>query len=107
MEDNEEFLKTIRKKTVVFDEIHRLGNPSELLKIAADYYPDTKIIATGSSTLGASSKVRDTLSGRKLDIWLTPMIAEDLDDFGVDNFEKRLLYGGLPPFIMSDALPEQ
>ncbi len=107
MEDNEEFLKTIRKKTVVFDEIHRLGNPSELLKIAADYYPDTKIIATGSSTLGASSKFRDTLSGRKLDIWLTPMIAEDLDDFAVDNFEKRLLYGGLPPFIMSDTLPEQ
>ncbi|MBE7461529.1 MAG: hypothetical protein HS112_13535 [Zoogloeaceae bacterium] len=43
---------------VVPDEVHRLGNPSELLKIAADHYRDTRIVATGSSTLGASAKFR-------------------------------------------------
>jgi len=49
------------------DEVHRLDNPSELLKIAADHYPDLKIIATGSSTLGASDRFKDTLTGRKSD----------------------------------------
>src|SRR5882724_4069344 len=39
-------------KRVVLDEVHRLRNPSELLKIAADHYPQVKVIATGSSTMG-------------------------------------------------------
>ena len=55
MEDPEAFLDELRGKRVVLDEIHRLANPSELLKIAADHYRDVHIIATGSSTLGASN----------------------------------------------------
>src|SRR5439155_4436163 len=58
-------------RRIVLDEIHRLPNPSEMLKIAADHYPRTRVIATGSSTLGASTKFRDTLAGRKRDLWLT------------------------------------
>ena len=73
MEDPEGFLDTLRGKRIVLDEIHRLENPSELLKIAADHYPTVRIIATGSSTLSASSKFKDTLAGRKRDLWLTPM----------------------------------
>ena len=78
MQDPELFLDHIKGKKVVIDEIHRLSNPSEILKIAADYYPQTKIIATGSSTLGASKKFKDTLIGRKKNLWLTPMISNDL-----------------------------
>ncbi len=37
MEDPESFLKGHRRRRIVLDEIHRLGNPSELLKIAADH----------------------------------------------------------------------
>jgi len=55
----------------VLDEIHRLPNPSEMLKIAADHYPRTRVIATGSSTMGASTKFRETLAGRTRDLWLT------------------------------------
>jgi hypothetical protein len=39
-----------------------MANPSELLKIAADHFPEVKLIATGSSTLGTSAKFRDTLT---------------------------------------------
>ena len=63
--DPESFLGDLKGRTVVLDEIHRLGNPSELLKIGADHFPETRIVATGSSSLGASSKFRDTLAGRK------------------------------------------
>src|SRR3989442_13238364 len=59
MEDPQGFLEQLEGKRIVLDEIHRLTNPSELLKIAADHYPRIKVVATGSSTLGASSKFKD------------------------------------------------
>jgi len=107
MQDPEAFLDSLRGKRTVLDEIHRLGNPSELLKIAADHFPDVRIIATGSSTLGASRKFRDTLAGRKADLWLTPMVEADLQDFGNTDLRHRLLHGGLPPFFLSPSVPER
>lgn len=105
-EDPEGFLNEVRGKRIVLDEIHRLANPSEILKIAADHYPDTRILATGSSTLGASEKFRDTLTGRKRTIWLTPMTLADSRAFQQDNLIHRLHRGGLPPFFLADSLPE-
>jgi len=106
MEDPQGFLDSVRGRRIVLDEIHRLRNPSELLKIAADNYPDTRVLATGSSTLGASSKFADTLAGRKAMIWLTPITLDDLSDFGNTNLMHRLLRGGLPPHFMADESPE-
>jgi predicted AAA+ superfamily ATPase len=106
MEDPEGFLGKLKNKKVVLDEIHRLPNPSEFLKIAADHFPSIKIIATGSSTLQASSRFRDTLTGRKAEIWLTPMMSQDLIDFGNQDLSHRLLRGGLPPFFLSSNLLE-
>ncbi len=99
MDAPEFFLEGLRGKRVALDEIHRLERPSELLKIAADHFPEVKIIATGSSSLGASSKFGDTLTGRKTDIRLTPMILADLKDFWNTDLAHRMLHGGLPPFF--------
>lgn len=107
MEDPESFLDGLRGCRIILDEIHRLPNPAELLKIAADHYADTKVIATGSSTLGASSKFRDTLTGRKRNIWLTPMVLEDLSDFDNPGMDHRFLRGGLPPFYLAGKYPEK
>ena len=107
MDDPEGFLKGIRGRRVVLDEIHRLEQPSEILKIAADHFPETRILATGSSTLGASARFRDTLAGRKEELWLTPMTTEDLKDFGRVDLRHRLLHGGLPPFFLAKELPER
>jgi uncharacterized protein len=106
MDDPEAFLEGLRGKRVVLDEVHRLRNPSELLKIAADHYPTTRIIATGSSTLGATRKFRDSLTGRKAELWLTPAMSRDTDAFHISKLEQRLYRGGLPPFLMADPLPE-
>jgi hypothetical protein len=105
-EDPESFLQERRGRRVVLDEIHRLPNPSEILKIAADHYPDVHILATGSSSLGASSKFKDTLTGRKTELWLTPMVLDDLADFGNTDLTHRFLRGGLPPFFLAGELPE-
>src|SRR3972149_8131233 len=96
MEDPEDFLAKLKNKKVVLDEIHRLPNPSELLKISADHFPSVKLIATGSSTLQASSRFRDTLVGRKAQVWLTPMMSMDLVDFRSPEISRRLFRGGLP-----------
>ena len=106
MEDPEDFLEKLKGKKVVLDEIHRLSNPSEILKIAADHFPSLKVIATGSSTLQASSRFRDTLAGRKAQLWLTPMMSADLIDFGNPDLPHRFLRGGLPPFFLSPELVE-
>ncbi len=107
MEDPQKFLDGLRNRRVILDEIHRLDNPSELLKIAADYYADTRVLATGSSTLGASAKFKDTLAGRKTELWLTPMTLADLRDFQLEDLEHRFLRGGLPPFFLSPEFPER
>ena len=107
MEDPEGFLSPLKGKRIVLDEIHRLRSPAELLKIAADHYKDTRILATGSSTLGASRKFRDTLTGRKTEVWLTPLILPDLKDFKREDLKHRLLRGGLPPFFLPQILPER
>ncbi|KKQ33161.1 MAG: hypothetical protein US49_C0002G0056 [candidate division TM6 bacterium GW2011_GWF2_37_49] len=105
--DPEGFLESQKGKNIVFDEIHRLDNPSELLKLAADHYSDVKIIATGSSTLGASAKFKDTLTGRKNEIWLPPMLFQDLELFENTDVRHRFLFGGLPSFFMAKQLPEK
>jgi predicted AAA+ superfamily ATPase len=107
MEDPEGFLEDRKGRTIVLDEIHRLQNPSELLKIAADHFPHTQVIATGSSTLGASRKFKDTLAGRKCDIWLAPMCLADLEDAGRPDLRQRLLRGGLPPFFLAERVAER
>ena len=107
MEDPEKFLKRLRRKRIVLDEIHKLADPSQLLKIAADYFPDIHVLATGSSTLGASRKFRDTLTGRKISIWLTPMTIADLKDFHRPSLEYRMFHGGLPPFFQATELQDR
>jgi predicted AAA+ superfamily ATPase len=107
LDDPEEFLRDTHGRRIVLDEIHRLGNPSELLKIAADHFPETRIVATGSSTLDASAKFGDTLTGRRETVWLTPMIAADLDAFGREDLPHRLLHGGLPPHFLAGEVPER
>lgn len=107
LEDAEGFFSSLRGKTVVLDEVHRLPNPSETLKIAADHFPKVRVIATGSSTLTASAKFSDTLTGRKTTLLMTPMMSVDLEDFGAKGLDHRFARGGLPPFYLAPEFPEK
>jgi predicted AAA+ superfamily ATPase len=107
MDDPEAFWEGLRGRRVVLDEIHRLADPTELLKIAADHFPDIRVVATGSSTLQASGRFRDTLAGRKMDIWLTPLMSDDLAAFGNKDIPHRLRQGGLPPFFLNPEIPDR
>jgi uncharacterized protein len=106
LEDPQSFLEGVRGKRIVLDEVHRLVDPAQVLKIAADHFPTTRIVATGSSTLGASARFRDTLAGRKAEVWLTPMCEADRVAFPHPDLPRRLLRGGLPSFFLAPRLPE-
>lgn len=105
--EQDDFWKKLHRQVVVLDEVHRLNNPAQVLKIAADHHPSVKIIATGSSTLAATHKFRDTLTGRKTRVWLTPANSLDGEAFAVKSLKQRLLLGGLPPFLMAKQWEER
>jgi len=100
LSDMEAFYKGIGTEIVIFDEVHQIPDPSRLLKIGADVFPHLKILATGSSTLAATRKFRDSLTGRKRNIYLPPVLFEELDLFGVRDVRQRLLKGGLPERLL-------
>ena len=108
LEDPELYLDSQAKDSIlIFDEVHHIEDPSRLLKIAADEYPRLKVLATGSSTLAATRKFRDSLSGRKQAIHLCPVLWDECaEPFGVPDLDRRLLHGGLPePLLASRKIP--
>lgn len=100
--DPQVFYRGIAEPIVVFDEIHQLRDPARLLKIGADDFAHLKLLATGSSTLAASKKFRDTLTGRKRVVHLTPVTWDELPAFGA-TLPQRLFQGGLPAALLADA----
>jgi uncharacterized protein len=100
--DPQLFYRGVSKPVVVFDEIHQLRDPARVLKIGADAFPKLKILATGPSTLAASQKFRDTLTGRKRLVHLTPVTWDELPAFGA-TLPKRLFHGGLPAALLAET----
>lgn len=96
------FFRSCVQPVVVFDEVHQLHDPTRLLKIGADAFPKLRILATGSSTLAASKKFRDSLTGRKRLVHLTPVLWDELAAFGAP-LNQRLYHGGLPPALLADT----
>jgi len=94
------FYRNCDRPIIVFDEVHQLRDPSRLLKIGADLFPHLKILATGSSTLAATRKFKDTLTGRKRTVHLTPILWDELEAFQVP-LAKRLYQGGLPEALLA------
>ena len=91
------FASVPQDSILVFDEVHRVDNPSQLLKIAADDFPNLKILATGSSTLAATKKFGDSLTGRKFTVHLPPIPWDEcVNNFSISDLNKRMLHGGLP-----------
>lgn len=105
LEDPEAFFKSQGKSSIiVLDEVHRLPDPSNVLKIAADHFPELRVLATGSSTLAAIRKFRDSLTGRKWTVYLCPVLWDECrNQFGVQDLDKRLLSGGLPEPLLAET----
>jgi len=102
LREPEQFFGSLDNTRLILDEVHQLPDPSRVLKIAADAFPNLKLLATGSSTLAATQKFRDSLAGRKRIIHLLPVLPEELSVFGIRDMRKRLLHGGLPQRLLAE-----
>lgn len=101
-DDPESLYASVTGSVLVFDEVHRLQDPSLVLKIGADTRPRLRILATGSSTLAALRTFRDSLTGRKREVMLQPVLVEELAAFGAATIDRRLLHGGLPQMLLAE-----
>ena len=98
------FSQQVKDATLLLDEVHRIADPALALKIAADEFPGLRILATGSSTLQATSKFRDSLTDRKRTLHLPPVLwRECLTSFAQPELNRRLLHGGLPGALLAEA----
>jgi predicted AAA+ superfamily ATPase len=89
---------------LLLDEVHRIADPALALKIAADEFPKLRILATGSSTLQATGKFRDSLTDRKRSLHLCPVLwSECLGAFDQPDLNRRLLHGGLPGVLLGES----
>lgn len=102
LKDPEVYLRQVATRHLVLDEVHQLPDPARVLKVAADEFPKLRLLATGSSTVAASRRFRDTLTGRKRVVVLRPVLFSELPAFGMARIEDRLLRGGLPPALLAD-----
>jgi predicted AAA+ superfamily ATPase len=101
MEDTEGFLKKLQGKVVILDEIHHVKNVQEILSIATNQSSMPKIIATSPLSLHAYPNIIDAIGEKITQVWLTPIMTQDLIDFGQTNLDYRFLSGGLPSFFLN------
>lgn len=96
-------------KRIVIDEAQRVENIGLTLKLLIDSHPELDIIATGSSSFDLAGKVKEPLTGRAYEFFLTPLsIAEIKNYFGYNDLQLPSLYdrllrlGSYPGIVLAD-----
>jgi hypothetical protein len=92
------------RRLVVIDEAQRIKNIGLTLKLIADNFPETQIIATGSSSFELSGKIAEPLTGRKLEFYLYPFsVIELMQKYSLLEtnrlLEEHLIFGMYPGVV--------
>lgn len=104
------------KFVVAFDEIQKLNNWSEQLKVFYDLYPNIKFIISGSESLFIRRKSRESLAGRIFEFNVNPLNFSEFLKFKnikieniwlqreslIKEFLKYIKNNGFPEIIDSD-----
>ena len=99
-------------KLVVIDEAQRVRNIGIKLKLLTDNFPDTQIIATGSSSFELANEVNEPLTGRSLEFWLHPLSILEIynKEDGLlfqRELETLLIFGSYPAVVTAPTLEEK
>ena len=94
------------KRLVVIDEAQRVKNIGLTLKLLIDNFPNTQIIATGSSSFELSGKIKEPLTGRKTEFFLFPFSIKELTQVRSPSEIKRsledlLIFGSYPGVFLA------
>jgi len=100
-----EFLNLKKNTLVVLDEAQRVKNIGLTLKLIVDNFPETQIIATGSSSFDLANEISEPLTGRKNEFFLYPFSLEELgqiySEIEIDRLlENRMIFGMYPEIIL-------
>lgn len=123
----------LKKRNYLFiDEFHYIHQPTKIFKILHDDFPNLRIVATGSSSLEISHRIKETLTGRKRIFHIYPLSFQEylafkkspqkdilsrlkrdlklvepvLSDF-VKEWEEFLLFGGYPKIALTQGIEEK
>jgi predicted AAA+ superfamily ATPase len=77
-------------KLVVLDEAQRIPDAGVGIKIIHDNFKDIQLIVTGSSSLELAARVKEPMTGRKLEFFLHPFSFCEMSDHHGFLAEKRL-----------------
>lgn len=97
---------------IVIDEAQHISNIGMGLKIIVDQSPDTKVIATGSSSFELSNQIGEPLTGRKITLNLYPIAQIELlnqyNRFELrERIEEYLIFGSYPQVITTNSKNEK
>lgn len=97
---------TNNKKVVVFDEAQTIQDIGSILKAFFDTYPQTQIIATGSSSFELSNKIKEPMTGRAYEFTLFPLSTAEVATAMPLNQQTvldLLLYGSYPAIVATSS----
>lgn len=88
----------------VLDEAQRIRNIGITLKLMADHFPSTRVVATGSSSFELANQINEPLTGRKTEYYLYPVCWQEwaghAGSFTAESgLEQRLIYGMYPEVL--------
>ena len=97
---------------VVIDEAQRIENIGINLKIIHDALPQTRLIATGSSSFELANKIREPLTGRTTTFMLYPLSVKELQAFQSpvktqESLENYLIFGQYPEVVTLKSAEEK
>ncbi len=96
------------KRTVVIDEAQRIPDIGLRIKLITDQIPGVQVIATGSSSFELSSKINESLTGRKRELKLFPLTFTEMVRHTSFLEERRMLshrmiYGYYPEVVSTPS----
>jgi predicted AAA+ superfamily ATPase len=91
-------------RLVVLDEAQSVLNIGMALKIWIDAFPESHIIATGSSSFDLANKINEPLTGRHYEFFLPPISFEEIAQLRgnaevISTLNKRIIYGSYPEVL--------
>lgn len=95
----------------VFDEIQKIRNWEEQLKVVYDLYPKIKFLISGSESLFIRRKSRESLAGRIFEFKLNPLSFKEYLDFKNKKYDNLFIYREeilkeFNNFLMCNGFPE-
>ena len=98
------------KKVVVFDEAQTIQDIGTILKVFHDTYPETQIIATGSSSFDLSNKINEPMTGRVFEFTLLPLSLTEIKEAKKivrSDLDNLMIYGSYPAVVAADSVEEK